>query len=146
MPIDADGASRDIVETQEQAEDRALARPGLAHKGDALTWLNIEAEVLEHLNAFDIGEADVLVCDAALDLRQLDGVRCVLDLFFGIENLENALGGDRRPLELVVLLREHADRLEEAVDVAREGVEEADRERAVDDHGAAEEDYERERQ
>ncbi len=48
-------------------------------------------------------------------------------------------------LELVVLLGDHADRVEEAVDVEREGDEQAEGQVAVDHHGAAEEEHEDER-
>ncbi len=42
-----------------------LPAPGLADEGDALAGLDVEVEVVQHLDAFDVAEADVVVRDLA---------------------------------------------------------------------------------
>ena len=42
---DADGSALDVVEAQQQAGERGLARAGVAHHGDGLARLDAEADV-----------------------------------------------------------------------------------------------------
>ena len=61
---DADRALLHIVEAQQQADERGLARAGVAHDGDGLARLDAEADVAQHPVFVLVGEPDVVEFDA----------------------------------------------------------------------------------
>src|ERR1041385_6750954 len=117
---DPDGALLDIVEAQQQADDRGFPSAGVAHDGDRLTGLSGEADVLQHPIFAVVGKPDVVEFDGR-DLRDSGARRGGShDGGLGIEQLENALRGRHRALEEVVIFAEILDGAEETQAVLQE--------------------------
>ena len=63
--VDRDAPLLHVVEAQQQADDRRLARAGRADDRHALPGLDLERDVPQHRLALDVGEGDVLERDRA---------------------------------------------------------------------------------
>ena len=60
---DANAALLNVVEAQQQADERGLAGAGVAHHGDRLAGLDAEADVAQHPVFVLVGEPDVIELD-----------------------------------------------------------------------------------
>ena len=77
LAVDADAALLELVEAQEQVDERGLARARASDEADALARPHDEVEVVEHLAAVAaaVGERDVLEADLAARHDELARVR-----------------------------------------------------------------------
>ena len=119
--VDHDPALGDISEAVQQGGQRTLASASRSHQGDRFSWPDVQVDVLEHLDAWDVVEGDVVKGDLALDRRHLRRLRRVLDFGLDIEQLEYPYPRRHGPLQLAVLHGQLADRLEEALHPQRKG-------------------------
>ena len=110
MPSIVIAAAGDVVEARQQVDDRRLAAAGRAEQGDDLARLRLEVDVAEHGADRVVAEGDVVEAHVALDVRQRDGVRLLLDRGLGVEDLEDALAGGAGARELLDDEAEHAHR------------------------------------
>ena len=145
--VDEDAAAIHVVETQQQADDRGLARPGRADDADALAGLDDERDVAQDVVVLLVREPHVIELDAAARRRRAPrrhGRRRQLD--GRVEQREDPLGRRHRRLQDVELLGQVADRLEEAPRVLQKRDEHADADDAVERPAAADPDDEGARQ
>ena len=89
--VDHDPTLSDISEAVQQGGQGALASASCSYQGDRFSWADVQADVLEYLDAWNIVEGDVVKGDLALDWRHLRGIGCVLD-FQGITHQSVQLG------------------------------------------------------
>ena len=74
-----------------------LAAAGRAQQGDSLARLGAEIDIAQHwVAALEVAEGHVFKGDTALDLVQRNGVRLVLHIVVGVEDLKDARGAGRR--------------------------------------------------
>ena len=104
-----------IGEAVHQRHQRGLAGPGGADDGGVFAGPQLQVDAGQHLDARHIVEVDVFEPDVAFDGRQFLGVGPVVHFRFQVQHLEDADAGRHRPLQLAVLHREVAHRLEEAL-------------------------------
>src|SRR4029453_15799364 len=93
----------DLSKTGQQGGQRTLASAGRSYQGDRFAWFDVQVDVLEYLDAWDVVEGDVVKDNLALDRRHLRRSRGVLDLGFDIEQLEYPYPRCHGPLQLAVL-------------------------------------------
>src|SRR5579885_1556648 len=146
VSIDEDGPFLDVIETRDQAGDGAFARARRPDDGDGLPRLNGKIKVAQHGQFGMVAEGDMAKLDAALDGRHLTRVWPVGDFDGYAQNLEDALSRYPGALQLRVLLAQVADGVEKAVDVEREGHEDANLQRPLHDERAAVDDREHDSQ
>ena len=120
-PSISDPALGDIGEAVEQGGQRALASASGSDQGHGFSWSDVQVDVLEHLDAWDVVKGDVVKADLALDRRHLRRIGCVLDFGLDIEQLEDPHPRRHRPLHLAVLHGQLPDGLEEALYPQRKG-------------------------
>ncbi len=87
-----DAAVVDVVEPREQVHDGRLPRPCGAHEGDGLARLGLQADVLEHRDAWVVLEVHVLELDVSLEVVRTNGVGRVREFGYGVDHLEYTLG------------------------------------------------------
>src|SRR5215471_8673493 len=119
--VDDDPALRDISEAVQQGGQRALASAGRSYQGDSLAWPDVQVDILEHLDPWDVVEGDVVKGDLALDWRHFRRPGGVLDFGFDIEQFKYPYPCRHSPLQLTILHCQLPDRLEEALHPQRKG-------------------------
>src|SRR5712691_3679715 len=119
--IDHDPALGDISEAVQQGGQRTLASAGRAYQGDRFSWPDVQIDILEYFDAWDVVEGDVCKGDLTFDRWHLRCARGVLDFGFDIEQLEYPYSRRHGPLQLAVLHRQLPNRLEEALHPQRKG-------------------------
>jgi len=67
VPIDAYGASRDVVETRDEPGQRRLADTRGAHQGQNTVGGNLQRDILQHGRPALVGKADMIDTDMPLD-------------------------------------------------------------------------------
>ena len=65
LPVDQDAAALDVVEAQQQVDQRRLAGAGAADQPDLLAGLHVERQVVDDARLAAVVEADVLEADVA---------------------------------------------------------------------------------
>ena len=121
VAVNRNRAFGDVVETRQQVDDRGFAGTRRTDQRNRLAWLDMQVDQVQDVAAVRlIAEDDVVEVDAALDLRQIDGVRRVADLRLHIQRLEDALEIRRAGDELVVEVSDADYRVPEVVRVADE--------------------------
>ena len=91
VPVEADGALVDVVGPAEQIDQRALARAGAAHDGQRLAGLDLQRQILQHVQALAIMKADVVQHNVALDMVHGVQLRAVHDLRLLVEDVVDAV-------------------------------------------------------
>src|SRR5262249_55738071 len=86
--VDQDSALGDIGEAMQQGGQGTLASAGRSYQGDRFSWFDVQVDVLEYLDAWDVMEETVIKGDLALDWWHLRRPRRVLDFGLNIEQLE----------------------------------------------------------
>ncbi len=120
-PADADRALLDVVEAQQQADERGFSRAGVSHHGDGFAGRDGEAHVAQHPILIVVCEPDAVEFDGG-DRAGRFGRRGRREHRGGrIEQLENALARCHGGLQNVVLFAEILYRAEEAQAVLQEG-------------------------
>ena len=119
--VDGNAALGDIGEAVDQGGQRALAGPCGSDQGHGFPWCDVQVDVLQHVDAWDIVKGDVLKADLALDRWHLNRIGCVLDLGLNIEQFEDSHACRHRPLHLAVLHGQLPDGFEEALYPQRKG-------------------------
>ena len=94
--VDEDGSLLRLVETQDQADNRRLPRPRRSDQGDTLARGGGEGDLPQHVLAVSVVEGNVLEHDCAFERRRFDGVRAILDLRLGVEDLGDAIRAGHR--------------------------------------------------
>ena len=116
-----DPAASDVVETAQQVDDGGLARAGGSHDGEGFAGHGGEAHVVQGLDAFLIGEGNVVEADFPGDGRHFLRVGSVLYGDRRIDGLKNTLqigdGGEQR----IVEIRQGGDGGPEPADVSGKG-------------------------
>ena len=130
----------DVVEAMDERRDARFAGPGRANQCDDLAGLHLEADVPEHRLAGIVAERHVAKLDRAVDPSELDGAGFVVDIDRYVQHLENALSRSHRPLHHAVLRGQRAYRVEKALHIENKCHHDAQIERAVQNHGAADKD------
>src|SRR5262249_49767787 len=149
-----DAANRDapflhIVETQQQAHERRLARSGRADDADALAWVHGKRDIAKDRFAFDVGKGDVFKPYDPRRVWRLAATTfgsnrfAALDLHGRIDQREDALRRGHRALQHVELLRQIADRSKESLRVLQKRDERAERQARARDPSAADPQNER---
>src|SRR5882672_11677507 len=72
LSVDADAATIQSVETQQQVDQRRFARARAAHQPDALTGADREVQAVEHARAVGSAVVEAHVLEADLSARHLD--------------------------------------------------------------------------
>ncbi len=126
MPADQDAPAFGLIEAAQQVDDGGLAAAGGAHQGDGLAGLDVQVEVLDHRLVVLIPEVHMVENDVAADGARVNGIRLVLDLGRGIDQLEDALGRGQRVLHLGEDARQVLDRPHHEGHVGDEGLDAAD--------------------
>ena len=111
VSVDADDATRRIVETQNQREHRAFARAALADERVGFARLDAQFDVAHGRDAGVVFERDIFDGNAAAAVLQRDGFRRVLHARLRLHQLENARRGGEAFLELHVNAAEFFRRL-----------------------------------
>ena len=121
VAVDRHRAFGDVVETRQQVDDRGFAGTRRTDQRDRLAWLDMQVDQVQDVAAVRlVAEDDVVEVDAALDLRQIDGVRRVADLRLHIQRLEDALEIRGAGDQLVVEVADADYRVPEVVRIADE--------------------------
>src|SRR5262249_53674074 len=130
-----------VVEARKQVEQRRLARAGRSADGDDLAGLHDQVELVEYVHLAAVGEAHLLEAETdRLVRREMARPRRLRQRLDAVEPAEAATGRGQRALREV---EDPADGLERPDELQQERLEEdelADRDLAVDDGAAAEED------
>ena len=122
VAVDRHRAFGDVVETRQQVDDRGFAGTRRTNQRDRLAWLDMQVDQVQDVAAVRlVAENHVVEVDAALDLRQIDGVRRVADLRLHIQRFEDALEIRGAGDELVVEVADADHRVPEVVRIADEG-------------------------
>ena len=69
--VDGNTTLGDIGEAVDQGRQCALAGPGGSNQGHGLSWFNVQVDVLQHVDAWDVVKGDVIKPNLALDRRHL---------------------------------------------------------------------------
>lgn len=89
VAVDRHRAFGDVVETRQQVDDRGFAGTRRTDQRDRLAWLDMQVDQVQDVAAVRlVAEDDVVEVDAALDLRQIDGVRRVTDLRLHVQRFK----------------------------------------------------------
>ena len=65
LAVDQDAPALDVVEAQQQVDDRRLARARAADQADLLAGPDVQVELLDHVALAAVGEAHLLEADVA---------------------------------------------------------------------------------
>src|SRR5690606_14224629 len=101
VAIESDATGGGIVETRNEAEQRAFAGAGFADDGDAFAGLHVQGNVAQHGAALDVVEAHVVEIDGTPAVRQRHGSGRGGDAEGRVEDLENAPGAGEALLDAV---------------------------------------------
>src|SRR6185437_6929587 len=66
LAVDQDAAALDVVEAQQQVDDRRLARTRAADQADLLSRADVEIELFDDVALAAVGEAHVFEADVAV--------------------------------------------------------------------------------
>src|SRR5579884_3120388 len=109
IAVDGDAPAIGSVEAHEQVGDGRLARAAAPDKGDGGAGLNVQVDIVQHLNARRVGEMHVFQPDMAHHLLKLDTFLRV-GLFWRIQDFKQAINGNCCRLYLLVDAVERGDR------------------------------------
>ncbi len=112
LPVDEDAAALQVIEAQQQIDQRGLAGARRPDQADLLAWANVDAEPADHAALLAVVEMHVLEAHTALLYLQRLGVLAVehvarLDdglhaVLHGADVLENAIDHPHDPFGHVV--------------------------------------------
>ena len=135
-----------VVEAREKVEQRRLAGARRPADRDDLSRLDYEVEFVQHVHLAAVREAHILEAHADRAGRKRSRIRRLGQRLDSVEPAEAAARGRKRPLREV---EDPADRLERPHELQQQRLEEdelPDRQVAVNDGTAAEEDHCRDRE
>ena len=126
LPVDQDAPALDVVEAQEQVDQRRLARAGAPHQADFLAGPDCQRQVLDHALLLPVVEADMVQNDLAVrndkflraglvldEARQRDRCDAVL---YGADILEQAGHLPHDPLRHAPQADDETDRRRDRAD------------------------------
>src|SRR5439155_16615181 len=97
--VNSYAAAPNVVEASQETGDRGFACTGRPDQGKGLAGLGDEAHVLQHGDALDVAEVDVVELDPSLDERHVVGARPVGNVDRRVQELKDLLAGGHRLLE-----------------------------------------------
>ncbi|MNZ94205.1 hypothetical protein D3C78_1133060 [compost metagenome] len=80
LSVNANLPAVDIIEAQQQVDERGFARAGAAYQADFFTRANIQAQAIEHLAFAIVVEAHIVEGDRAAGGHQHTCIRRILHL------------------------------------------------------------------
>ena len=127
LTVDQQRAGRCRVEAQQQRQQRALAAAGVADDADELPGFDLQVQPVQHRSTGLVAKAQVAYRNPAFADSAADrGLRCLRFAEQGVDSRRS----HHRLLQLRELHRDLDQRLDHPGDVADEGVEDADFQRA----------------
>lgn len=114
--VDGDGALLDFVEAVEEVYDCGFSGAGGAYDGDGFAGFDLEVYSFYYGFVVDVAEMDVVELDVSLEGWGFVGA-VVLDLVLGVEDFEDAVGGDHAHLHFVEFVGDLSEGVEEHADV-----------------------------
>ena len=143
VSVEFDRAVAHVVEPGEQSGHGRLTRSGPTHDGHRLPWLNVEVEVGQYqlFGVLAVGEVDVPEPDIAGAVREVDRIGAVGHGGLLVEDLVDPPSRGGGPLAHHDQHAEHHERRLHHQQIGVEGQDGPDPECAVDDHVAAEDEY-----
>jgi len=126
VPVYPNRPFLDIVEAGQQVDDGRLARASRTDERYHHARLDRQRYILEHRLALHVPEADVVVGDASLNWRQVNGVGGIHDRRRRIEQLKDAFGTRQAGHDLRIKVGQLMDRLVEAAHVGQKSHDHAD--------------------
>ena len=94
--IDSDSSFLDIVETQQQIRQRALAGTGMPHHGQGLTWFDREGDILQNRLTLQIREGHVIELHFSFYLLRFVGLRRDFEIDRFVEQRKDPLRAGHR--------------------------------------------------
>src|SRR4051812_36615422 len=88
MVINKDPPGLRSVEPRQQADERRLARTGWSHDRHDAAGGDVEADVLQCSFSSAVAERNVIETHVPLNWREIRGIGRILDLRYGVEQLE----------------------------------------------------------
>ncbi len=142
-PVEFDMAIGRVVETREQAHERALACAGRAHDTEASAGFDGERDVVQHGTAWAIREGHMVKSDGAARARHGSCLRSLCDIQRLVEQRERPLRAGEVKLERGDLPADRPKWLVELVQVTHHQEQLAQGERAGEDVTDTDEQYRR---
>ncbi|MMZ65998.1 hypothetical protein D1872_284500 [compost metagenome] len=126
LAVDGDRSLLRVVKPEQQVDDRAFSRSGVAHEGDGLTLFRLEGDILQHVILL-VSEGDVFKLDVPFITRH-GAVGNGFARF--IHQGEHAARGYHRRIESRQLVHHSGNRLEQPSQHIDECVQHAQRDYA----------------
>ncbi len=113
MPVNPDNPFLDIIKTADEVDNGCFSGASRSHEGNCLTWLDVEAHIIENVCVFVIGESNMFKVYCTDNFRHLCHAVGVHDFRASVENLKDSLCAGNVCNQLVIKVAQVHDWLPE---------------------------------